>query len=449
MDNFLKKIYFIITLFLLSSCSFQNTGSFFKDHSKDLEKEIFKKNTKLVFAEAKNFKKEITGITEAKIPEEVINSNWLETNYKKQNYIPHLKYNNSNNLIYKSKKLGQNKFDTTDLSFETLIYDNNIFLYDLSGNVFKFSILNKNLVWKFNFYKKRYKKIPIYLKLKISDNNLIVSDNLGYLYVLDIQTGNLNWAKNFGVPFRSSIKTEKENIFLLNQDNKFYIINEKDGEKKTNFETFPSILKSELETSISLDQSKNNLFFVTSAGQLYSINYKTNNLNWLINLSMTNKGQSKKFFFSSPIIFKKDTLYISTSISTYSINAINGSINWELPFSTYVRPAISENFIILASNDGFILNLDIKTGKVLWSKSLFKSSDKLNPKKIGQIKSLLLASNKILVSTSKGFFIFIDYKDGKIFNFTKASGNGFFSNPVIVNKKIFVVDNKTRILIFD
>ncbi len=449
MDNFLKKIYFIITLFLLSSCSFQNTGSFFKDHSKDLEKEIFKKNTKLVFTEAKNFKKEITGITEAKIPEEVINSNWLETNYKKQNYIPHLKYSNSNNLIYKSKKLGQNKFDTTDLSFETLIYDNNIFLYDLSGNVFKFSILNKKLVWKFNFYKKRYKKIPIYLKLKISDNNLIVSDNLGYLYILDIQTGNLNWAKNFGVPFRSSIKTEKENIFLLNQDNKFYIINKKDGEKKTNFETFPSILKSELETSISLDQSKNNLFFVTSTGQLYSINYKTNNLNWLINLSMTNKGQSKKFFFSSPIIFKKDTLYISTSISTYSINAINGSINWELPFSTYVRPAISENFIILASNDGFILNLDIKTGKVLWSKSLFKSSDKLNPKKIGQIKSLLLASNKILVSTSKGFFIFIDYKDGKIFNFTKASGNGFFSNPVIVNKKIFVVDNKTRILIFD
>ena len=393
MDNFLKKIYFIIILFLLSSCSFQNTGSFFKDHSKDLEKEIFKKNTKLVFTEAKNFKKEITGITDAKIPEEVINSNWLETNYKKQNYIPHLKYNNSNNLIYKSKKLGQNKFDTTDLSFETLIYDNNIFLYDLSGNVFKFSILNKKLVWKFNFYKKRYKKIPIYLKLKISDNNLIVSDNLGYLYILDIQTGKLNWAKNFGVPFRSSIKTEKENIFLLNQDNKFYIINKKDGEKKTNFETFPSILKSELETSISLDQSKNNLFFVTSTGQLYSINYKTNNLNWLINLSMTNKGQSKKFFFSSPIIFIKDTLYISTSISTYSINAINGSINWELPFSTYVRPAISENFIILASNDGFILNLDIKTGKVLWSKSLFKSSDKLNPKKIGQIKSLLLASN--------------------------------------------------------
>ena len=449
MVNFFRLFSFVISILFLSSCSFNNPGNFFQDKAKELEKEILKKNSELVFTESKKFKEEVTGIVESKITNAVVNSNWSETNFGLDNYVPHLEYNDSKRLIYKSKKIGKNKFNMSDLSFEPIISDNNAFLYDLSGNVFKFSILNKKLVWKFNFYKKRYKKIFINLKLKISDNNLIVSDNLGYLYILDIQTGNLNWAKNFGVPFRSSIKTEKENIFLLNQDNKFYIINKKDGEKKTNFETFPSTLKSELETSISLDQSKNNLFFVTSAGQLYSINYKTNNLNWLINLSMTNKGQSKKFFFSSPIIFKKDTLYISTSISTYSINAINGSINWELPFSTYVRPAISENFIILASNDGFILNLDIKTGKVLWSKSLFKSSDKLNPKKIGQIKSLLLASNKILVSTSKGFFIFIDYKDGKIFNFTKASGNGFFSNPVIVNKKIFVVDNKTRILIFD
>ena len=449
MIKILSLGFYLFLLFFLNNCSFQNSAGFFENKIEEFEKELEKKNSTLVFSPQKKFDKEISGTVSAKLSNTILTENWSENSLNSNNFIPNLSYSNQKNVIFKSKKIGKNKFNLSNVFFEPLVVNNKIFFSDYSGNIYSYSVNDKNLLWKFNFYKKRYKKIPINLKLKISDNNLIVSDNLGYLYILDIQTGKLNWAKNFGVPFRSSIKTEKENIFLLNQDNKFYIINKKDGEKKTNFETFPSILKSELETSISLDQSKNNLFFVTSAGQLYSINYKTNNLNWLINLSMTNKGQSKKFFFSSPIIFIKDTLYISTSISTYSINAINGSINWELPFSTYVRPAISENFIILASNDGFILNLDIKTGKVLWSKSLFKSSDKLNPKKIGQIKSLLLASNKILVSTSKGFFIFIDYKDGKIFNFTKASGNGFFSNPVIVNKKIFVVDNKTRILIFD
>jgi len=79
----------------------------------------------------------------------------------------------------------------------------------------------------------------------------------------------------------------------------------------------------------------------------------------------------------------------------------------------------------LASKDGFLLNLDYETGKVIWSKSLYKSSDKLKEKKIGYIRSLLLASNQVLATTSKGFFLFIDYKNGKILSYTRASKAGF------------------------
>ena len=449
MVNFFRLFSFIIPIFFLVNCSFNNPGDFFRDKAKELEKEVLKKNSKLVFTESKKFKEEVTGLVKSKITKAIVNSNWSETNFRSNNYIPHLEYSDSKRLTYKSKKIGKNKFDMLDLSFEPIIYDNNVFFYDTSGNIYKFSIGERSLLWKFNFYKKRYKNVPIQLKLKISNKNLIVSDNLGYLYSLGIDTGNLTWAKNYGVPFRSTIKTQDENVFLLNQNNKFYIINERDGEKETSFETFPSILKSELETSISLDTSKNNLYFITSTGQLYSINYKTRNLNWLLNLSMSNEGQSEKLFFSSPIIYNDDTIFISTSISTYSINATDGVINWELPFSTYIRPVTSENFFILASKDGFILNLDSKTGKVLWSKNLFKSSKELKQKKIGSITSLLLVSNKILASTSKGFFLFIDYKNGKILNYTKASRSGFFSNPVLAEKKIYIVDGKIRILIFD
>ena len=449
MVNFYKLFCLIVYITFLSSCSFNNSSKFFQNKTEELEKEILKKNTKLVFTESKKFKEEISGLAEGKIKEPIENPTWSETNFGLENYVPHLVYNDEKRLIYKSKKIGKNKFDMSDLSFEPIISDGNIFFYDPSGSVYKFSIKERNLLWKFNFYKKRYKNIPIQLKLKISDKNLIVSDNLGYLYSLEINSGNLIWAKNYGVPFRSTIKMQDESIFLLNQDNKFYIINAQDGEKKTSFETFPAIIKSELETSICLDESKNNLYFITSTGQLYSINYITKNLNWLLNLSMTNKATNDKFFFSSPIIYKKDQIFISTSLSTYSINSKNGVINWELPFSTYLRPLITENFLILTSKEGFILNLNPKTGEVLWSKNLFKGNKKIKPKKIGAITSLLLVSNKILASTSKGFFLFIDYKNGEIINYAKASRAGFFSNPTIVNKRIHVVDNNLRLLIFN
>jgi len=449
MFKFFRLFYFIIFIFFLSSCSFKDPSGFFEDRLKELEEEVAKKNSRLVFSESKKFKEEISGLFEGKIKKPINNLNWPEKNFTSSNHVPHLEYRDSKRLIYKSKKIGKNKFDVTDLFFEPVIFNQSIFFYDPSGNVYNFSIEQGNLLWKFNFYKKRFKNLPIQLKLKISNKNLIVSDNLGYLYTLDIESGNLVWAKNYGVPFRSNIKSENENIFLLNQDNKFYIIDNEDGEAKTSFETFPALLKSEQETSISLDSDKNSLYFVTSTGQFYSVNYKTNNLNWLLDLSITKEGQSPGLFFSSPIIQVYDKLFVSNSVGTYSIDSRNGRIDWELPFSTNVRPIVLENFLILASKEGFILGLDSKTGKVIWSKNLFNKEKKLKQKKIGSITSLLLLSNKILVSTSKGFFFFIDYKNGEILNYAKASRNGFFSTPVLVDKNIYIIDNKIKVLVFD
>jgi len=448
MIKFFKLLVLINLVFFISSCSFKNTGGFFEDRLKELEVQIAKKNSKLVFAQRKEFREEISGSLQKTKLQSITNKNWLEKNFTSSNYIPNLEYENKKELVYKSKKVGKNKFDTSDLFFETLIFEGNIFFYDTSGSIYNFSVDNRKLVWKFNFYKKRYKEIPINIKLTISNENLVISDNLGYIYCLAINSGKLNWAKNYGVPFRSNVKIDDGDIFLLNQDNKFYSIKEENGEKNSSLETFRSSIKTKQETNVGLDTIKNNIYFLTSSGQLYSINYRTNNINWLTSIS-TSLDSGSDLFFSSPIIYKDDKIFFSSSAATYSINAKNGYINWEIPFSTYLRPIVSEHFMFLASKDGFLLNLDYETGKVIWSKSLYKTNDKLKEKKIGYIRSFLLASNQILVTTSKGFFLFIDYKNGKILSYTRASKAGFFSNPVLVDKKIYAIDNKMKVLIFN
>ena len=448
MVKFFKFFVLIFCIFLFSACSFQNKGGFFEDRLKKLEDEIAKKNSKLVFASRKEFREEISGNIQKTVSSSVINKNWTQKNFSPSNYIPNLKYENKKQLIYKSKKIGKNKFNISSLFFEPIIFQDNIFFYDPSGSIYNFSIIKNKLIWKFNFYKKRYKEIPINIKLKISDENLIISDNLGYIYSLGVNSGNLIWAKNYGIPFRSNIKINEGEIFILNQDNKFYTIKEINGEKNSSLETFPSSIKTKQETNISLDTLRQNIFFLTSSGQLYSLNNVTKNLNWLSTISLGLESGSD-LFFSSAIIFKDNKIFFSSSAATYSINANNGYINWQIPFSTYLRPIVSENFVFLASKDGFLINLDFQTGKVIWSKNLYKSDKRIKEKKIGQIRSLLLISDQILVSTSKGYFFFIDYKNGKILNYTRASKSGFFSNPVLVDKKIYAIDKKMRVLVFN
>ena len=452
MVRILSLFIYIISLFLITNCSFKNPGGFFDNRLEELEKEITLKNTKLVFSKSKKFRKEISGEAKINISKPIINENWTQKNLNINNEIPHLSYESKRQLIYKSRKIGKNKHDFKSFSFEPIILNDNVIFYDTLGNIYNFSLNKNKILWRFNFYKKRYKNLPINIKLKYSNNNLIASDNLGYIYSLSISSGALNWAKNYGIPFRSNLKIHNGYIFVLNQDNKYYFIKESNGDLQTSLDTFPSFLKTKQETNISLDTDKGNIYFITSSGELYSINYRTGNINWLSTLLSVSSGvenKSSDLFFSSPIIYFNDNLFFSSSVSTFSINARNGVINWELPFSTRIRPILSEDFIFLASKDGFLINLNSKNGKVIWSTDIFKNNKKLKKKKVGDINSFILASNQILLSTSKGFLIFLNYSDGKIINYIKVSGSGFFSNPIIVDKKLYIIDNKMRILILN
>ena len=118
-------ILFNITLFL-SNCSFNDPLNFFKNKEAELQKEILKKNSKLVFETQKQFDEEISGNIDKKIP---ISSseNWLETNFESNNFVPHLEYENQKYLVYKSKKIGKNKFDLSDSFFEPLFFNDEIF----------------------------------------------------------------------------------------------------------------------------------------------------------------------------------------------------------------------------------------------------------------------------------------------------------------------------------
>ena len=95
------------------------------------------------------------------------------------------------------------------------------------------------------------------------------------------------------------------------------------------------------------------------------------------------------------------------------------------------------------------MNIESKTGKVIWSKNLYKSNKKLKKEKIGNIISILLVSDQLFATTSKGYFLFIDYKNGNVLNYTRASKSGFFSKPSLSDKKIYLIDKKMRILVFN
>ena len=443
----IKNLLSLILYAFLLNCSF-GVGGGWNDLSEELEQAKTRENAKIIFSTAKKFQEEIKNNKIIKISKPSTNQEWKQQNFTTGNHVPHLTYQNKKNLILKSKKLGKNSFILKGVHFQPLIDKNTVFFYDPSGTVFSYSMERESLVWKYNFYRKKYKNIPKEINFSISKNNLIVSDNLGFVYSLDKNSGQIKWAKNYGVPFRSNIKIDGDDIFLVNQDNKFYVISENTGKQKTDLETVPSFLKSKNKSNVSLDDIRKNVFFITSAAEIYSINYKDKNINWLANLTGGSSDQQIDLFYSSPMVHLDNEIILSSSLSTFSMNSLNGRVNWEFPFASEITPIVFKDYIFLTSRKGFLLSLDRKTGKIVWSGNLFKTSKKLEHQKTGDITSILFLSDQIFITTERGYFLFIDYQNGKVTNYAKVS-KGFFSKPIIWNKTILIIDNKMRILQFN
>ena len=125
---------------------------------------------------------------------------------------------------------------------------------------------------------------------------------------------------------------DDESIFLINQDNKFYAIDENTGEQKLDLETIPSFLKSKYKSNISIDENSKNVYFITSAAEIYSLNYRNRNINWFFSLTGGTSDQQSDLFYSSPVVYLDDKIFASTFLSTFSMDSRTGALNWDFDF---------------------------------------------------------------------------------------------------------------------
>ena len=195
------KTYFLFFIFFLIGCSFDNKTGIWKNES--ISEKDYKNSDGLVeinqVFDVSPFDRNIDIENDFKfnISKPIDNLSWNDIYYSKTNNFENFKFKKFYNEIFKSKKLSR-----SENSKFPLFKNNNFIFSDDKGNIIFFSIKEKNIIKKFNFYKKNYKKdIKKKLNLFIENNILFVSDNLGYLYSYDMKSNKILWAIDQKIPF--------------------------------------------------------------------------------------------------------------------------------------------------------------------------------------------------------------------------------------------------------
>ena len=441
----MKKIVFIIFLFTLSNCSFDNkTGIWTDNNSVDLDKDKRFKDFETLYTKEPTFNKVIKPNKKLNIKlDKVLNAEkWVDKYFQNTNNFDNFSYGNKNILALKGKKLSRFKVKN-----EILSDGQNIITSDIKGNIIIYSLIENKVIFKFNFYKKKFKKIKKNLNIKVDNNVVFVSDNLGYLYALDYLNQKLLWAKNFRVPFRSNIKTFENKIVLSDQNNNFYVINKINGEQIKFIPTEETPIKSDFINSIAF--INNHLIYLNTFGTLYSINGENLKINWFSNLKQSFDRTANNLFYSNPVIIYKNRIIVSTDPSLYVLNINDGRVIIKKSITSIVNPIISGGNLFIVTKDNLLVCINLNSGEINYSLDISKEiSEYLESKnrKIS-VKYMYLVNNNLMIILNNSYFVSF-YKNGKINEIQKLKRK-LETAPVFIKQSIIFLDKNKRITVLN
>ena len=373
----MKSFYVLLIFFFLLNCSFDDKSGIWKSNNKISKKnnDLFEKFESISLTQNK-FNKIITLDENYKFYKTDLfrNFEWRDIFFSKNNKLENYTYNNSNQLIYKSKKLTKHKINKYIL-FEK----NNLIASDIKGNVVVFSINEKKKFSELNFYKKRYKKIDKFLNMIVEENIIYISDNLGFIYAFNYYENKVIWATNYKIPFRSNIKIFNDKLILADQNNSLLIVDKNDGKILKTIPSEESVVKNEFKSNIAI--YKKNIIFLNTYGSLYSINIENLKINWFINLNQSLDINPSNLFTSNELIVSNDKIYVPTKNNFYILDFLSGSTIFKKDFTSVFRPLVIKN-LIYAIDNNFLIAMNVETGDILFSYNINqKISDYLNVKK--------------------------------------------------------------------
>tara|TARA_B100000674_G_scaffold175641_1_gene142168 strand:+ start:40 stop:1368 length:1329 start_codon:yes stop_codon:yes gene_type:complete len=438
------KIFNTILLFLfLNSCSFDNKSGIWDGNElrkKAKKEEEFLIDAKDIFTTESDQLKEfdsginlVSAISPAKTPKK-----WTEENFNNLNNPDNSVYLNQKKLAYKSKKISGHQISNN------FLYDDNKFIFsDLKGNIIVLSEKDQTVKFKFNFYKNILKNFPKKINLILKNNVVFAADNLGYVYALDAKTEKIVWAKNYGVPFFSNIKIIDDLIFLVNKDNKVYILNLFSGEKIWEYSTDKSTLNTKYKNIISY--SGNNLILLNTNGSVYAIDILNKNIKWFYNVNSIVASKNDIFNGISNIIDNRSVLIVgSNSISALDLE--NGNLIWQKKYNIEVDPLVSSELILILTKENYLTFLSKETGEVIWSSKLSNMRKIYSDKKFKNknISSMKLMNNNLFLFSEGSELIEVSLQDKKIKNIFNSK-YGFRSEIIVINNHLYFVDKKKLI----
>jgi len=280
--------------------------------------------------------------------------------------------------------------------------------------------------------------------LAFDNGRVFVSSGYRFVAALDAATGKKIWETRTEAPVHAAPTVAGGRVFVESVDDNLITFDEATGAAGWTYQALaePARILEATSPAITGDE----VVASFASGELVALQTSNGNGLWTAVLSKSNRNSALseiRDIPGRPVVYKGDVFAVSHSGLFAAIDLRTGETRWTLPVTSITTPWPVGDVVYVTDTSGMVICAARSSGQVYWVANLNKGIVK--PKDRADWSGPTLASNRLIVVSSKGEAVALDPKTGVVEKRLKI-GDVALMNPIAAGPNLYVATQNADLI---
>ena len=370
------------------------------------------------------------------LPDPVSNSDWPVAGGTASNSVENSAAGKDFTVAWRSK-FGQGSGRATHVTAPPISAGGRIFVMDGGATVSAYDASNGHQIWRKDLsVKTRRSKEGFGGGVAFADGRVFVSSGYRFVAALDAESGKLLWRTPVEVPIHAAPTVADGRVYAESVDDNLMTFDAATGAPGWAYQALvePARILEATSPAVTADA----VVASFASGELVALQPANGNGLWSAVLSKSNRNSALseiRDIPGRPVIYKGDVFAISHSGLFAAIDMRSGDVRWSLPLTGVSTPWPAGDVVFATDTSGVVICAARDSGLIYWTANMNKGVKK--PKDRAVWSGPMLASNRLILVSSKGEAVALDPKTGAVLKTLKL-GSDALMNPIAVGDYLYV-----------
>lgn len=386
--------------------------------------------------------------TPVQLPRPYINADWPQAGGYASKAMQHLTLGDKLSQVW-SREIGKGETRYAKIIATPVMAEGLVYTMDSQAKVTAVSADDGSIAWsnQLQLGKKR-RAIGFGGGLAVGGGRVYASTGFGFVAALDPRTGAQLWRKELPAPLRGAPAYADNRLFVITQDNQLFALSADKGEEL--WDALATAEPASLLGNATPAIANDTLVAGFSSGELIAYRVENGRTAWQDTLSRTSRLTALAALADidgSPVIDQGQVIAIGHGGRIVALDLATGERVWEKSLPGVSTPWVAGNFVYVVTVDSEVVCLTRNDGKVRWIARLARYTDEEDRKGVIRWQGPVLASDRLIVTSSSGEVVTLSPYDGRLLSSEKL-GDGSFLPPIVANGTLYVLTEDARLLAY-